>query len=309
MKRKTFFSWILLPVLMCAGAALVPAQTDAAKPVYFRVGVTDGDGQPVGGLRKENFRVTENGVEQEIVDFRLDDGPASVLVLLDVSSSMKPAARAAAALGAAQFIERANAQNDYSIVAFYREIVELAGWQSRRAQLASALSETANLKSETGNTAFLEAVMTALEKLKSAPHEKRILLVFSDGADTASKISFTGVDRALKASGVTVFTVGLLDARDAGSLESLQGQAFLERLTEISGGRSFYPANKKELDDLARKLVLDVERRYLIGYVPKRAASPKDWRAVKIKAATLDAKKKNVEFNVRAREGYYRGGR
>jgi Ca-activated chloride channel homolog len=275
-----------------------------SKMVSLRVSVVDKNGKSVGNLKQEHFSVKEDGKEQEISYFSDREEPASVVILMDISDSIEPEVRRANVKYALKFIDAGDAQNEYSVVGFHESVVEFAGWKASRDKLTEVIKATEKVKASRGETHFFDAVMFAFEKFKTSSYGKEVVLIFSDGSDNQSELSFKKVHRELKRNDVTVYAVSIL-GKDDSSITTLQGQAFLEELAIFSGGAAYFPQTFPWLDAALENIVAAVKNQYVIGYVPKDARKDKDWHDVKIKVAAYGADNKKLSLTVRAREGYF----
>jgi VWFA-related protein len=144
-----------------------------------------------------------------------------------------------------------------------------------------------------GNTALLDAIYFALQKIKDESGRK-IIVVCSDGEDTASYLRFDEVMSNLIASDVTVLAFGTL----ALSSNSLRGRYILEKLAAASGGYAFFPSSLSELDEVMGKLRQGMRSQYSLGYVPLKPDADGTWRKIEIQP-------KRAGLKFRYREGYY----
>jgi len=98
------------------------------------------------------------------------------------------------------------------------------------------------------------------------------------------------------------YAVGILDSHDFGNQLGMQGQAFLDELTSVTGGKSFYPTTDVELDEIFERIALELRHQYSIGYTPKDFQADGKWRKIKVK---VKPPRGLPRLNVRSREGYY----
>ena len=152
------------------------------------------------------------------------------------------------------------------------------------------------------NTALYDACYLGIEKVTTGTRQKKALLIISDGQDNASRYNFGEVRRLLKESDVTVYAVGILDGRDSSSVDGLQGQAFLDELTSITGGKAFYPQTDVELDEIFERIALELRHQYSIGYTPDDFQPDGKWHKVKTK---VKPPRGLPRLTIRGREGYY----
>jgi Ca-activated chloride channel homolog len=234
--------------------------------VTLTLTVTDYYGRYVSGLTKDAFTVIDDGVEQEITFFSDADAPVSVGILFDVSGSM-------------------------------------SGEKIRKARNAlEAVLNKLTLVEPKQNTALYDACYLGVERVTRGAHQKKAILIISDGQDNASRYNFKEVRRLLKESDVTIYSVGIMDGRDAGSMEGMQGQAFLDELSSVTGGKSFYPNTNVELDEIFERIALELRHQYSVGYTPKNFQPDGKWHKVKVK---VKPPRGLPRLTVRNREGYY----
>ena len=82
----------------------------------------------------------------------------------------------------------------------------------------------------------------------------------------------------------------------------MQGQAFLDEISNVTGGRSFYPESDVEMDEIFERIALELRHQYSIGYTPKDFVPNGKWRKVKVK---VKRPRGLPRLTVRARDGYY----
>ena len=152
------------------------------------------------------------------------------------------------------------------------------------------------------NTALYDACYLGIEKVTRGAYQKKAMLIISDGQDNSSRYNFGEVRRLLKESDVVVYAVGIIDGRDSGSPEGMQGQAFLDELTSVTGGKAFYPATDVEMDEIFERIALELRHQYSIGYTPKDFQPDGKWHKVKVK---VKPPRGLPRLTVRNREGYY----
>lgn len=308
MKRKnlSLFLQILSVGLLASTLVFSQAATgDEAEMILLRASVIDKKGKPVENLKAEQFVVKEDGVEQEIKYFSDRKESASVLIMMDVSGSIDRFIRETYAEHALKFIQN-NSEHEYSLLAFNNKIEELADWGSgsnHRQQITDSINKMSETKKSAGNTAFFDAVLFALEKFKNSRHEKKILLVFSDGYDNDSKKTFSALEKELKKSNVSVFTVAALPGDSTGA-QILMAMPLLEEIDRISGGKAFYPQNKTEMEGVMQLIGLIVKTQYVIGYIPKKPQKDRNWHKLEIRVSAVNEKGKNLKTSIIARAGY-----
>jgi Ca-activated chloride channel homolog len=266
--------------------------------VSLTLTVTDLYGRYVTGLSKKDFTIFDNNQEQEITYFSDADAPVSVGVLFDVSGSMSGEKIQKARNALKRFIASSHPSDEYFLIAFNSRAQLLMD----RTRDGEAVLEKLTLVQPRQNTALYDAVYLGIERVTRGAHQKRALLIISDGQDNASRYNFGEVRRLMKESDVVTYAVGIIDAGDMGSSIGMQGQAFLDELTSVTGGKSFYPTSNVEMDEIFERIALELRHQYSIGYTPSDFQPDGKWRKVKVK---VKPPRGMPRLTVRGREGYY----
>ncbi len=266
--------------------------------VTLTLTVTDLYGRYVSGLSKNAFTVFDNGVEQEITYFSDTDAPVSLGILFDVSDSMSGTKIAKARHALERFINTSHPNDEYFLVAFNNRAQLLLD----RTRNGEAVLDKLTLVNPRNNTALYDACYLGIEKVTRGTHQKKAMLIISDGQDNASRYNFGEVRRLMKESDVVVYAVGILDGRDSGSSEGMLGKSFLDELTSVTGGKAFYPETDVEMDEIFERIALELRHQYSIGYVPEDFQTDGKWHKVKVK---VKPPRGLPRLTVRSREGYF----
>jgi Ca-activated chloride channel homolog len=273
----------------------IKVQTDL---ITLTLTVTDPYSRYVSGLNKNAFTVTDNGEEQEITFFSDTDAPVSVGILFDISGSMNGEKIVRAKKALERFISTSHPMDEYYLIAFNSR-AQLLLDKSRNGE---AVLDRLNYVQPKNNTALYDACYLGIDKVSRGTHPKKAMLIISDGQDNNSRYNFGEVRRLMKESDVVVYAVGIMDHRDAGSPEGLQGQAFLDELAGVTGGKAFYPQTNVELDEIFERIALELRHQYSVGYVPKNFSPDGKWHKLKVK---VKPPRGLPRLTVRGREGYY----
>jgi len=281
-----------------------PTPEDGSKPVSVRTDlvtltltVTDLYGRYVSALTKDAFTVMDNNKEQEITFFSDSDAPISVGIIFDVSGSMSGDKIKKARTALERFVASSHPSDEYFLIAFNSR-AELLMDRTRNAE---AVLQKLQLIKPTSNTALYDAVFLGLERVTRGSHQKRALMIISDGQDNASRYNVGEVRRLMKESDVVTYGIGILDRGDAGQL-GMQGQAFLDELASVSGGKSFYPTSAIEMDEIFERIAIELRNQYSVGYTPTDFKPDGKWRKVRVK---VKPPRGLPRLTVRSREGYY----
>jgi Ca-activated chloride channel family protein len=267
------------------------------------VTVTDPYNRVVTGLGPDNFRIFEDKVEQEVVNFSSEDVPASIGVILDLSGSM------ADKLGRAkeatlQFLKAANPQDEFFLIGF-NDRVQLLNRFTDDVETLQARMLTISAK---GATALLDAIYLGLTQMKDAHYSRRALLIISDGGDNHSRYSERDIKRLVREADTQLYSIGIFSPMRYGARtpEELNGPSLLTEITELTGGRAFAADDPNELFDIATKIGQELRNQYVLAYRPSNKEHNARWRKIKIK---LHVPKGLPPLNVYAKTGYYASDR
>jgi len=299
------FSQQPTPTPSPATSAAPAIEEEPNKPISLRTDlvtltltVTDLYGRYVSGLTKKAFSVTDNNQDQDITYFSDSDSPVSVGILFDVSGSMSGEKIQKARKALERFVATSHPSDEYFLIAFNNRAQLLLD----RTRDGDAVLQKLTLVEPKRNTALYDAVYLGVDRVSRGSHQKRALLIISDGQDNASRYNFGEVRRIMKESDIVTYAVGILDSHDFGNQLGMQGQAFLDELTSVTGGKSFYPTTDVELDEIFERIALELRHQYSIGYTPKDFQPDGKWRKIKVK---VKPPRGLPRLNVRSRDGYY----
>lgn len=262
------------------------------------VSVTDSLSNSVTWLDKENFKVYEDGVEQEISTFSSEDVPISIGLIFDMSGSMaNKFARARQA--AVQFLRTANPRDEFFLIRFNDRTEMTSPFTSSIGELESRVMFTA----AGGRTALLDAVYVGLDQIRNSRNPRRALLIISDGGDNHSLYNEGDIRRALKESDCQLYAMGIFDRHHISrKSEERYGWSLLSELVAMTGGRVFPVSKLADLPDIASKIGMELRNQYVLGYRPQDTRHNRAWRKIIVK---LNAPKGLPPVKVYARSGYY----
>jgi Ca-activated chloride channel family protein len=268
--------------------------------VNLAVTVTDKKGNLVGDLTMEDFEVYEDGRKQNVRFFAAGDpgGAAPEMHLglaLDVSESMGDD-MSFTKTAAVKFLNSLLEAVDVTIVDFDTEVRVTRYSQSDFARLIERIRQ----QKAAGWTALYDAIGVYLDGAASQSGRK-ILVLYTDGGDTRSSISFGELTDLLKASDATVYVIGELEHQPS-SLKNDQ-RLKLQQIAELTGGKAFFPLSVKELDQIYEKALAEIHAQYLLGYLSTNDRADGTWRKVEIRVRSGAAD--THPYHVRARRGYF----
>ena len=266
--------------------------------VHFGVTVTDRRGDFITDLTPEDFEIVENDRRQTITYFARGDQsesapPLHVGLLFDTSGSMGEDIKLARS-AAVRFLNTLSDAVDMTLVDFDSE-VRVAKYGQRD---FPRMVERIRGRQPSGWTAMYDALGVYLDG--AAENEGRtILVLYTDGGDTRSAIDFGDVMTLVRASDVTIHTVGFLEhqLRRAQMAQRLQ----LMEIAEATGGQAFLPSSMKDVEAAYDKVVAQIRSQYSLGFVSTDTARDGRWRKVEIRLTRGELK----DARIQSRRGYF----
>ena len=269
--------------------------------VVLHVTIADEAGQFVGDLKKGDFKVYENKVEQNISVFSREDVPVSMGLVIDNSGSMREK-REQVNAAAMTFVRTSNPQDEAFVVNFNDEYyLDTDGdFTSDQQNLNNALSRI----DTRGSTALYDAVIGSIEHLHKAHKDKRVLLVITDGDDDASRKSLSDTMKAAEQSNAAIYAIGVFSADDRKNDKKMVRNSTreLKELTEVTGGMAYFPETLEEVKPVCEQVARDIRNQYTIGYYPTNASKDGTFRPVQVQLVSTGG---HGKLSVRTRTGYY----
>jgi Ca-activated chloride channel family protein len=265
--------------------------------ITLTVTVTDTYGRFVTGLSKNAFTIFDDKQEQEITFFSDEDAPVSLGVIFDVSGSMSGDKITRAREALQRFIETSHTRDEYFLIGFNNRAQLLLD----RTRDSDALLNKLTFVQTKGQTALYDATYLGVERVTRGAHQKRAVLLISDGQDNSSRYTFSELRRLLKETDVIIYAVGIVSDHDETTL-GYAGRAILEELAGVSGGKAFFPSTSAEMNDTFERIALELRTQYSIGYRPTNFANDGKWHKLKIR---VQPPRGFPRLFVRGREGYY----
>jgi VWFA-related protein len=243
--------------------------------ILVPVTVNDPINRPVSGLEKENFRVYEDNVEQEITQFAMDDEPVAVGLVFDTSGSMGDKLQRSR-MAASQFFRISNSEDEFFLVEFDDAPHLRIGITHDTGTIENQLT----FSKSHGSTALLDAVYLALHEMKKSKKNKKALLLITDGGDNHSRYSQREVTELIRESDVLIYSIGVFGG--GSTSEEVSGPGLLTRISEQTGGRLFV-GNSVELPDIAQKIGVELRNRYILAYSPRNQQRDGKYHRITVK--------------------------
>jgi len=293
---------VLFAVALIAALAASPSAQGTFKAaidvVSLNVTAMDATNHYVTDLDEKSFSVFEDGVKQDLSFFTRKQQPIALSLLLDSSASMEdklPTLQVAAS----NFVHRLRPNDLAQVIDFDSRVEIRQGFTSKQAELDSAIQQT----QAGGSTSLYNAVYIALKELAKTRAQgeedvrRQALVLFSDGEDTSSLISFDEVLELAKRSETAIFTIALRGA-DTQSKGFHEAEFVMRQLAQETGGRAFFPAKIDDLNGVYAEIADELASQYTLGYSSKNAKRDGAFRRI-----VVQIDRPNVSS--RTKRGYY----
>ena len=296
-----------IPALfVLAGVGLHAQQTPPSTPedgtatfstdtrlVVLPVSVSDKSGKLITNLQRQAFKVFENGAEQAIKVFRREDVPISLGIIIDNSGSMRDK-RQKVETASLDLVKASNPQDEVFVVNFNDEAYLDVPFTNDIKKLEDGVARI----DSRGGTAMRDAISMSIDYLKEkGKKDKKVLLIVTDGNDTASSGTLEKLIDKARNGEVLIYAIGLLNEEE--KREAHKAKRALDAITKDSGGLSFYPKDASEVDKIALQVAQDIRNQYTIAYSPTVQALDGSFRQIKVTVNGAG------HATVRTRTGYY----
>jgi Ca-activated chloride channel family protein len=266
--------------------------------VSLNVTVSDGAGRYITDLEDSEFMVFEDGVKQDVTFFNRRPQPIALSLLLDSSASMEekiPTLQAAAV----NFVKRLKPSDIAQVIDFDSRVEIRQAFTSNQAELETSINQTA----AGGSTSLHNAIYIALKELRKvkAVNEEDVrrqaLVVFSDGEDTSSLVSFEEVLDLAKRSETAIYAIALrgVDTQTKGFREA---EFVMRTLAQETGGRAFFPAKIEDLAGVYAQIADELASQYTLGYTSKNQRRDGAWRNLVVRVT-------RPSITPRTKKGYF----
>jgi VWFA-related protein len=288
--------------------------------VSIPASVLDQSGHYVPFLKPKEFHIYENGIEQEIVEFRAVNTPFHVVLLLDTSSSTR--FRLEDIQNAAiRFVEQLGDADRVMVVSFDSNIYLECEFTSDREALRAAIRKTKT----GGSTRLYDSVELSITERLNQIEGRKAIVLFTDGVDTTSRATAQGTIQMVEEANVVVYPIkydtddnapyygsgggspggiqipgwpGAKTPRVGGGSEDYRyGAVYLKKLADSSGGRLHNADTLSDLDRAFARIAEELRHQYLLSYYPTNSAQDGSYRTIKVRVDQPD-------LIVRARQGY-----
>jgi VWFA-related protein len=288
--------------------------------------VTTKDGQFIPGLKKDNFRVMEDGVQQSVTNFNISEAPITAVLLIEFASTNY--SFMAEALNASYSFANSLKKNDWvAVISYDMKPHILADFTQDKQTVYGALNQLRI--PGFAETNLFDALYDTLDRVAQIEGRKYVVLV-TTGVDTFSKLNLDQITKKIKATpDVTIFPVSVgfavreyCESHSCGythgmgipvdRMDYLQGDNEMRTFANLTGGRAYFPRFQAELPQIFHDISGDIRNQYNLAYHPTNPKLDGTYRKLKVDVIgpdgsplkVKDQKGKDVKFVVVAREGY-----
>jgi VWFA-related protein len=285
--------------------------------VTVDVVVTDNNGNFLSSLKKENFRITEDGAAQTITNFAPSDAPITIVLLLEFSKLGYEFFTYNARNWAAAFLGNLKPNDWVALETFNMRSNVDVDFTHNREEIMQGLYTLIFPPFSESN--LFDALSDVLDRIKDAKGKKSVL-VLASGIDTFSRTNLDQTLKRVRETDATIFTVGVGEQLFIGQtpgafgeqMTYIQAQNQLKTFAALTGGRSWLPRFDGEIPSIMQDVAASLRNQYSMAYSPSNSALDGKYRKIKVELVApdggpltvLDQKGKKVKFQVYARQGY-----
>ena len=290
--------------IVVTGTLTATAQQFRSGTIGVRVDVLVTRGQElVRGLNAGDFELRDEGVLQSVVEIEVEQIPLNLILAFDTSGSVAGDRLRSLVQAGHSLLDQLRQDDRVGLLGFSTRVRLLAPLTPSRQQIHGAFTTLA----AHGATSLRDAAFAALALRESDPG-RTLVLIFSDGADTASWLGPSAVIDVAKRTDAVVYAVAMAEQRAVYAFGGRgitgvkvttveEAGKFLDHLTEETGGRVMFANSNKDLHATFTQTLAEFRDRYVLSYTPT-GVSPSGWHR-------LDVKLKGKSGKVTARRGYF----
>lgn len=276
--------------------------------------VVNDRGRYVANLRQRDFAVYEDGVKQEVAYFNTGDKvPISLGVLFDTSGSMVDKIDGVRD-AVEHFVKSVAPGDEIFLIRFSSDAELVQDFTDNRSRILRAIDRL----NPRGSTALYDAILMGLQRVAEGKHNRRALMLVTDGNDTSSSVNLETTLNLARKSEVIIYALGIghgergsfgHGGQDRGGIifgRQIKDEVdmnVLRQFAETSGGEAFHLENahaggRDLVDEAAAQVVAELKQQYLLGYYPSNTRKDGAFRQIKVELA-------DRSLRVRTKRGYY----
>lgn len=280
--------------------------------------------QFVPGLRPQNFRVYEDGVEQKVIGFKRVEAPITALMLCEFASNSYWWWKGNDMINASYaFMQQLRPQDYVALMTYDMRTQIVTDFTQDKRQLLQALG-TLQIPGFSETNVF-DALYESIDRLERIDGQKYIILI-GTGRDTFSKLTFDKILARVKTThNITIFTIStggalraIMEGRSGGmdaqirDMDYLQADNEMRTFSSLTGGQSFFPRFAGEMPEIFSDINANIRSKYQIVYRPSNSKQDGTYRKLRIALVDdegqplriQDQKHKPLKYDIIARDGY-----
>jgi Ca-activated chloride channel homolog len=274
--------------------------------VNLNVSVTDRQGKKVTQLKREDFAVLEDGVQQEIVHFASVEAPVNLVLLLDLSGSIGSKLKAMKK-AAGRFVDSLKENDRVAVAVFTSRFKLVCGFTSDRKRLQDEID---HIKHPGGGTSLYDAEWLSFDLLREIKEARKAIVVLTDGVDSSflpeeeegSKHTFDELLMRAVEEDTTIYPIYFDTEAELGHHYSrasyVEARKQLQTLAEQTGGAYFAARRIEDLDGVYQLVAAELHALYSVAYAATDTRKDGRWRAIKLRV-NLDG------IKTKTRRGYF----
>jgi Ca-activated chloride channel family protein len=260
--------------------------------------VTDSHGAPVPNLTKDDFRLLEDGIPQEIRIFEKESSmPLSIALAIDTSESTRR--EIALEMSSAKKFVRAILRpvDHISLFQISEDVTQLTRYSSDMKTIEHGID---HLTAGAG-TSLYDAIYLCSDSLLDREGRK-VMVLITDGGDTTSSTNYSNALRRAQQAEAIVYSIIVVPVHaDAG--RNIGGEHALMQISQDTGGKYYYAESETQIDEAFRKISDELRTQYLLAFYPNRRVSDSPFRKIQVELLKKD--EDGRPYQVRHRAGYY----
>lgn len=270
------------------------------KLVSVFVTVTDDRGAPVSTLKKENFTVREDGVDQKLAVFDRESAlPLSIVLAIDASLSTRKDLKLELDAARAFAHSMLRPQDALALFQFSEIVEELVPFTSDLRRVDQGIARV----HVGAATALYDAIFLGSQALMRRQGRK-VLVVITDGGDTMSQVNYQEALREAQQADALVYSIVMVPI-EASAGRNTGGEHALIQMSEDTGAKHYYADTPQGVDRAFRRINDELRTQYVLGYYPRQRLSDSDFRRVQVKVTPPPDSDLELPLHTRHRTGYY----
>jgi Ca-activated chloride channel family protein len=267
--------------------------------------VVDQNGAPVGGLGRDDFEILEDGKLQKIAFFEKESAtPLSIVLAIDASESVLRDERLEKN-AAKKFVDAIlREQDELDLMDFADSVREIVPFTNQKRQIVNGLNDLVRGAS----TALYDAIYLASDRLASTKNDagrRRVLVLITDGEDTAKKTRYGQALEQAQRAGAMIYSIIIVPIwADAG--RSTGGEHALIQMSTDTGGKYYYVVDRTDLEPAFAHVSDDLRTQYSLGYYAPQGSKDTSFRRITVRMKDPEQRGK---YEMRYRSGYYADAR